>query len=267
MHNCEDALDDRTHTMSIAKWAQDSCKATGLVTTSRITHASPAGMYAHVANREWENDAALIELGQCDPKLTPDIARQFIEDDVARNMKVVLGCGRREFRDRTMIDEEGQPGLRLDGRDMIAEWLTEHNAKGNASYVWNKQQLQSVDLENTDYLLGLFEASHCMYDIDIRNENLTDQEPSLGDMTEVAVRRLLQEPNGFFLFVESARIDMAHHQTWARTALDETKVFSHLIERIRQMTNDSDTLIVVTADHSHVMSYNGYPVIIIYILN
>lgn len=246
--------------MSIAKWAQDSCKATGFVTTSRITHASPAGVYAHIANREWENDAAVLE-DNCDPKRTPDIARQFIEDDVAKNLKVVLGCGRREFRNKTIIDEEGKPGNRLDGRDLIAEWLKEHNRNGkNASFVWNKKALQMVDLEKTDYLLGMFEASHCMYDIDIHNENLTHSEPSLMDMTEIAIKRLSMEPEGFFLFVESARIDQAHHETWTRTALDETKVFSQVVDRVRKMTNGTNTLLVVTSDHSHVMTYNGYPV-------
>lgn len=102
--NAHVALDDCVrhserayHTESIAGWAQTQCKATGLVTTARVTHASPAGVYAHTANRDWENDAAVAAAG-CDPLRTPDIARQLIEDPVGGALKVVLGCGGREFR-------------------------------------------------------------------------------------------------------------------------------------------------------------------------
>lgn len=59
--------------------------STGFVTTTRVTHASPAGLYAHVANRDWECDSQIpIEnRGQC-----KDIARQLIEDEPGRNIRV-----------------------------------------------------------------------------------------------------------------------------------------------------------------------------------
>lgn len=257
--DCDGAMDVAKQTESLAKWAQASCKATGIVTTSRVTHASPSGAYAHIANRYWENDAE-VRKSQCDPSKTIDIARQLVEQDVGKNFKVILGGGRREFRDTTMTDEENEPGLRTDGRDLIAEWHVDRSLRGNASYVWNRESLMAVDVAKTDYLMGLFEASHCMYNLDIENSGLAASEPSLADMTEMAVRMLQKDDEGFFLFVESARIDMAHHQNWARKAVDETKEFSKIIDMVRRMTNESDTLIVVTSDHSHVMSYNGYAV-------
>lgn len=257
--DCDGAMDVAKQTESLAKWAQASCKATGIVTTSRVTHASPSGAYAHIANRYWENDAE-VRKSQCDPSKTIDIARQLVEQDVGKNFKVILGGGRREFRDTTMTDEENEPGLRTDGRDLIAEWQVDRSLRGNASYVWNRESLMAVDVAKTDYLMGLFEASHCMYNLDIENGGLAASEPSLADMTEMAVRMLQKDDEGFFLFVESARIDMAHHQNWARKAVDETKEFSKIIDMVRRMTNESDTLIVVTSDHSHVMSYNGYAV-------
>lgn len=259
LNDCDGALEETKQTVSIARWAQDSCKDTGIVTTSRVTHASPSGAYAHIANRDWENDAAVTN-SKCDPTKTIDIARQLIEQDTGKNFKVIMGGGRREFRDNTMTDEEGVNGLRNDGRDLIAEWETERSKLGNASYIWNRQALKNIDIENTDYLMGLFEASHCMYNLDIANQNLVESEPSLIDMTETAIKILQKSKDGYFLFVESARIDMAHHQNWARKALDETKEFSRLIEMVRKMTNESDTLIIVTSDHSHVMTYNGYAV-------
>lgn len=246
-------------TVSITKWAQDNCKATGLVTTSRVTHASPAGIYAHTANRDWENDQDVTDAG-CHDKRTKDIALQLIENDVGNNLKVVMGGGRREFRDRKFVDEEDQIGFRNDGRDLIDEWLVEKKKRGNASYVWSNQGLKSIDHENTDYLLGLFEPSHCLYNIEIERNQLQETEPTLSEMTEAALKVLQKEQNGYFLFVESARIDLAHHDTMARIALDETKEFSKTIDMVKQMTDERDTLIVVTSDHAHTMSYNGYPV-------
>lgn len=258
--DCHGAQDTSKQTVSITKWAQDYCKATGFVTTARVTHATPAGVYAHTASRYWENDAEIVKYN-CNPTETIDIARQLLENDVAKRLKVILGGGRREFRDSKMADEESGNGFRTDGRNLIAEWLSERNRHGNASYVWHKQALQSIEYDKTDYLMGLFEPSHCMYTIDIRDQNRGDTEPTLREMTEVALKLLQKQPQGYFLFVESAHIDMAHHATWARRALDETKEFSDVIDMVRKMTNESDTLIIVTSDHSHVMTYNGYPVI------
>ncbi|XP_037051927.1 alkaline phosphatase-like [Bradysia coprophila] len=257
-YDCLGETEESKRTVSIAKWAQDNCKATGIVTTSRVTHASPAGVYAHTANRDWENDQDVTDAG-CHDARTRDIALQLIEDDVGRNLKVVMGGGRREFRDRKIFDEEGETGFRNDGRDLIDEWLAEKRSRGNASYIWSNQGLKAIDHENTDYLLGLFEPSHCLYNIEIEQNNLQETEPSLSEMTEAAIKVLQKEENGYFLFVESARIDLAHHDTLARIALDETKEFSKTIDIARRMTSESDTLIVVTSDHAHVMSYNGYP--------
>lgn len=257
-YDCTGDLDPTKRTESITKWAIDNCKATGLVTTSRVTHATPAGVYAHTANRDWENDEKIRE--HCQSDKVVDIARQLIEYDVGRQLRVVMGGGRREFRDQSMMDEEGRMGYRHDGRNLIDEWLTDRNKRGNASFIWTEQAMRSLDIDNTDYLLALFEHDHCMYNIDIGRQKLTDSEPSLSEMTETAIRLLQREQNGYFLFVESARIDMAHHDLFTRKALDETAEFSRTIDLARRMTNESDTLIIVTSDHAHVMSYNGYPV-------
>lgn len=243
----------------MAKWAQDQCKATGFVTTSRVTHASPSGVYAHTAQRDWENDQEIRD-SNCDPLKVQDIAQQLVYSDVGRHLQVAMGGGRREFRNTTVVDETGSPGFRSDGRDLIEEWIKERSARGNASYVWNKSQLNKLNLNETDFLLGMFGASHCPYHEDIERNGLQDVAPTLTEMTMTAIKLLSRRPEGYFLFVESAQIDLAHHINWARLALEETREFSHLVETVRKMTNESDTLIVVTADHSHVMSYNGYSV-------
>lgn len=259
LNDCEGSEDTSKHVFSIAKWAQDQCKATGFVTTSKVTHASPAGVYANTANRDWENDQ-VIRKCLCDPSKVKDIAQQLVYGEVGRHLQVALGGGRREFRNATVLDEAGFPGHRADGRDLIEEWVTERSSRGNASYIWNKTQLLDLDLNQTDFLLGMFGASHCPYHGEIERNGLQDVVPTLSEMTMAAIKLLSRRPEGYFLFVESAKIDMAHHDNFARLALEDTAEFSKLVETVRSMTNESDTLIVVTSDHSHVMSYNGYSV-------
>lgn len=189
--------------------------------------------------------------------MTVDIARQLVENDVAKKLRVIFGGGRAEFRDQTTLDEENLNGLRGDGRDLIQEWVQMHNGKGQ--YVHDKQGMNNIS-KSSEFLLGLFSDDHCEYHGDIQRKNLQDKKPTLSEMTKVAIEHLQKEKEGYFLFVESARIDMAHHENWARIALEDTEEFSKTIEMARQMTNINDTLIVVTSDHAHTMTLNGYPV-------
>lgn len=259
-YDCTKGEDTSTHTESIASWAQKANKATGLVTTARVTHASPAGVYAHTANRDWENDYKVKS--QCENELTSkDIAAQLLENPEGKKLKVVLGGGRGEFRDIKMRDEQGKPGYRTDGRDLINEWLNIERDQGETSkYVWSRKGLNEINIEKTDYLLGLFTVDHNPYHGDRTRELLEDAVPSLTEMTVSAIKMLQKEENGFFLFVEGARIDMAHHETWARKSLEDTQEFANAVQAARDMTSEEDTLIVVTSDHSHTMTINGYPV-------
>lgn len=108
---------------------------------------------------------------------------------------------------------------------------------------------------DTEYLLGLFDKSHCQYHLDANPET----EPTLAEMTEAAIKVLSRDDAGYFLFVEGGRIDHAHHDTLAWKALDETEQFSIAIQKAVDITSRSDTLIVVTSDHAHTMSMSGYP--------
>ena len=259
-YNCFDGQNPENWVDSIAKWAQDAGKDTGLVTTARVTHASPAGVYAHIAQRGWENDAEIIS-ANCSPKDNVDIARQLVEWEVGRKLKVIMGGGRRNFLDNNMRDEEGMRGERADGRNLIKEWLEDKRQQNvNANYVWSRKGLQMLDLNNTDYLLGLFSSSHCPYHGDLKRSNIDQADPSLSEMTEAALKILKKNDNGFFLFVEGARIDMAHHDTRARKSLEDTEEFAKAVQVAREMFSEEDTLIVVTSDHSHTMTINGYPV-------
>lgn len=226
------------------------------MTTTRVTHASPTGTHGHTSNRDWEYDTPIKEMCGDDTNI-PDVAHQLVHGDVGKKFKVILGGGRCNFITTNEIDDEGELGLRTDGRNLIDEWLKERGKEGTAKYIWHKQQLDEVDVNSTDYLLGLFENSHCMYHLDILNNKLVHQEPSLTEMTATAIKFLQKEENGFFLFVEAGMIDNAHHINLAHKALEDTNELSRAVEVAKTLTNEEDTLIVVTSDHSHVMSYSG----------
>lgn len=234
----------------------DAGKAAGLVTTTRVTHASPAGIYAHSAFRDWESDTNVAIY--CNPDETDDIARQLIRGKTGKGLRVVMGGGRREFRHKDFIDEEGANGRRTEDVDLIDEWLTQKGGD-DGTFIWNREQLMQLNPNNTKYLLGLFESGHCQYNLETKLKKAEDMEPTLTEMTEKAIDILSTDEDGYYLFVEGGRIDHAHHDTWARLALDETAEFSKAIEMAAQKVNLNETLIVVTADHSHSFSYAGYP--------
>ncbi|XP_062702913.1 alkaline phosphatase-like isoform X1 [Aedes albopictus] len=249
------------HVQSIAKWAQDYGMATGFVTNTQVTNASPAGVYANTANRNWESDANVRQDG-FDPAVCPDIATQLVHGDVGRHLRVIMGGGRREFLPNTSTDSEGTPGRRTDGHDLIKHWLHQKRSAqhrkggGGAAYVQNRDQLLKVDAEDTEYLLGLFDANHLPYHLDDADK----VKPTLEEMVSKALDVLERGSHhrGYFLFVEGGRIDHGHHNTQPVRAFDETVEFAKAVELARRRTSLEDTLIVVTADHSHTMTMSGY---------
>lgn len=235
---------------TILEQAEERGMATGIVTTARVTHATPAVNYAHVGNRDWEADSNLPA-----GATVKDIARQLLEFPYGDGLEVVLGGGRSYFMPKTMNDPEypTQVGRRNDGRDLTAEWTTKFP---QSAYVWNRAGFDAVDTRKTKHLLGLFERSHVRYEADRAND--TAGEPSLSEMTEKAIEMLRNDKNGFYLMVEAGRIDHAHHAGNAYRALTDTIELSKAVELAKRLTGE-DTLIVVTADHSHVFTIGGYP--------
>lgn len=228
-------------------------QATGVVTTTRITHATPAATYGHLPDREWEVDVEMPERERAAG--CADFARQLVEFPLGGGVNVALGGGRTEFMPAAQRDPEydGLPGKRLDGRDLIDEW----KKKAGAAYVWNAQQLSAIEPAKTQHLLGLFEPEHLNYEI----ERAADPggEPSLAEMTRAALSILQKNPKGYFLMVEGGRIDHGHHAGNAHRALTETIEFAEAVAAANEMTSADDTLILVTADHSHTLNIVGYP--------
>ncbi|EDX12153.1 GD20021 [Drosophila simulans] len=246
-HDCKVMLDESTHVDSIAKWAMDAGKWAGLVTTTRVTHASPSGVYAHIAERDWENDAEVATDCGAGSGIN-DIAYQLARGEVGSKLKVIMGGGRKHFVDASLESW----GKRTDGLNLIDEFKS---ASERNVYVTTAAELAAVDVTKTDRLLGLFNDDHLQYLMETTEES---SQPTLEQMTRKAIEHMSQNEQGYFLFIEGGRIDQAHHINQARMALNETIEFSKAIAAAQELTSEDDTLLVVTADHSHVFTYAGY---------
>ncbi|MEX0739473.1 MAG: alkaline phosphatase [Pseudohongiella sp.] len=228
--------------------------ATGFVTTTRVTHATPAATYAHSSERNWESDANLPE--EAIANGCEDIAAQLLSFDFGDGINVAMGGGLAAFVPTTETEPlTGNAGQRQDGRNLTQEWLDKYD---NSAFIWNKQQLAAVDVANTRHVLGLFNRSQMSYSHDRADDEAS--EPDLPTMTETAIRLLQNQAqdDGFFLMVESGRIDHAHHAGNAYRALEDTREFSAAVQKAMELTSDQDTLIIVTADHSHSLTIGGY---------
>jgi alkaline phosphatase len=236
---------------TILEQAKHDNMSVGVVSTARITHATPAATYAHTANRDWEGDS-----DKPAGATVPDIAAQLVDFNVNGGMDVALGGGRTRFIPTTVTDPEyGVAGKRKDGRDLTVDWISKHS---NAKYVWNKAQFDAIDPKTTDHLLGLFEPSHVHYEAD-RVAHDKAGEPSLTEMTTKAIDILKKNKKGYFLMVEGGRIDHAHHSGNAFRALTDTQQLAAAVQAAVDTTNPEETLIIVTADHSHTFTIGGYP--------
>lgn len=240
---------------SILKWAKDAGKSVGVVTTTRVNHATPSAAYAHSVNRDWYSDNEMpkeaVEEG------CKDIAWQLMSN--IPDIEVIMGGGRKYMFPKNTPDieypkEERANGTRLDGLNLAQVWREKKPSSKAAHYVWNREQLMALRPQNVDYLLGLFEPGDMIYELD-RNKS-TD--PSLQEMVKVAINILRKNPKGFFLLVEGGRIDHGHHEGKAKQALHEAVEMDIAIEVAGNMTSVDNTLTVVTADHSHVFTFGGY---------
>lgn len=232
--------------------AAGSGMATGVVTTARATHATPAATFSHSAHRNWESDSAMPAEALANGCV--DIARQMIESPYGTGLDVLMGGGRTNFMPSDHNDPEypEQTGRRKDGRDLIATWKQRHPG---GVYVWNEAQFAAAPADKP--LLGLFEPSHMQYEHDRAGDPAG--EPDIAEMTRAAITRLAGNPNGYVLLVESGRIDHAHHDGNAYRALTDTIAMAEAVEVANQLTSADDTLILVTADHAHTLSFAGYP--------
>ncbi len=212
-------------------------KATGVVTTARLTHATPAATYAHICHRDAEYDIAAQSV--------PGGAG--FNAALADGVDVLMGGGRNFW---TAYNQSANKSGRPDGRDLP----TELAAKGY-TYATDRAGMLAAPTSAGSKILGLFTATgHMSYELD-RNPVA---EPSLAEMTSKAIDVLSKNGKGYYLMVEGGRIDHALHDTNAKRALEDAKAFDAAIRMALSKVDLSNTLIVVTADHDHTMAFNGY---------
>ncbi|AWV07870.1 alkaline phosphatase [Marilutibacter maris] len=238
--------------LSLWELAEAGGMATGVVTTARVTHATPGATFSHSADRNWEHDAAMPESALAAGCV--DIARQIVETPYGDGPEVLMGGGRAMFMRGDQADPEypDQHGKRRDGRDLVAQW---RQRKPGGRYVWNAAQLTQAPLDAP--LLALFQPSHMQFEHDRGSDGAG--EPSLAEMTRAAIARLQNADGGYVLLVEGGRIDHAHHYGNAYRALTDAIALSEAVQTAATMTSADDTLILVTADHAHTLTFVGYP--------
>ena len=196
---------------TILEAAEERGLATGLVATSRITHATPAAFASHVSSRYMEDEIALRMLDQ--------------------GIDVLLGGGYRHFL------PEAEDGSRDDGRNLLAE------AEELGYHV--VRDARALEEVSRVPVMGLLSPSHMPYEIDL----LDKAHLGLPGMVRKALD-LLDGPNGFFLVIEGSRIDHASHSNDAAGSLRETLAYDEAFELARTFAEeDGETLVISVSDH------------------
>ncbi|KAJ1843550.1 vacuolar alkaline phosphatase, partial [Coemansia sp. RSA 2703] len=199
--------------------------ATGLVTTARITHATPAAFAAHARDRDMEDLIATQML-----RLMPGGANA-----ANHSVDVMLGGGRCHFLPRGAAES-----CRGDSEDV---WR-QAEARGVHTLTTRKQLDALVSSDQP--VLGLFGQSHLAYAID----GDTSQ-PPLSEMADRALNLLSNRTSrGFFLMIEGARIDMAAHDNDPATHLHEILEYWRTVRVVRDFVQRTEnTLLISTSDH------------------
>ena len=187
--------------------------ATGLVATSRVTHATPASFAAHVPNRWMENRIAVQQL--------------------ASGADVILGGGKRHF-----LPSSADGSRRKDDRNLMEE-----ASAAGYQVVEDRAGLTAID---RGPVLGLFGMSHMSYEID----RDAAEQPSLAEMTAKAIDLVSQDEDGYFLMIEGSRIDHAGHGNDAAAHLYDILAYDEAVAvALGRARADGNTLVLSVSDH------------------
>lgn len=229
---------EKYHQQTLFEWGHDKGFSTGVVTTARLTHATPAATYAHSPDRGWEGDLLRHPNAYwygCD-----SIAKQLVEKAYPAGLDIALGGG----------------ASKLEGY-----FESFQQQFGQQQLIQNQQQLLQLNSNSNRQsapILGVFSSGHMAFELD-RKKRSENKQPSLKSMAEQALKYLQNKQTPYLFVVEGARIDQAHHKGNAARALAETSMLAETVARLDELTDDEDTLIIVTADHSHSFVMAGYP--------
>ncbi|CAM9237306.1 unnamed protein product [Scytosiphon promiscuus] len=235
----------------IAQQAKGMNKKVGVVSTARITHATPAGVYARSVDRNFESE---VPEG-CTEQV--DIAQQQLVLAMVGSdpwVDFAAGGGKSNFYNSTEVDAMGEFGDRADGRDLIAE-----AADAGVMTAQTKDEFMALDFEDGDgKVLGLFTASHLSYDHDRLTEGEDSNEPSIMEMTKAAIDFLSKNHDGYYLMVEAGRVDHASHAGNMHRTFQDGIAYQEAVQYAMDNTDPTETLIISTADHGHAIAFNGY---------
>ena len=210
---------------SILEAAKLAGKATGLVATSRITHATPAAFACHIEDRDWDND--------------------IMEHMVYNNVDVVFGGGARhlipESDTYTTTFGDSWSGKREDGEDMMQVLFDR-----GYSFVDNRNDMLAL---TGGKVWGLFDDSHM--DPDIDRQYFHDTQPSIAEMTAKAIELLSQDEEGFFLMVEGSQVDWAGHNNDPIYMVTDFLAFDEAVKVACDFAEqDGRTLVLAYPDHN-----------------
>lgn len=190
-------------------------KATGIVVTSRISHATPAAYMAHVPSREMEDD--------------------IMEQAVYQGIDVAFGGGKLHLLGK------GKGGNRQDNEDLM-EVL---KALGY-QLVESRGEMLSL---TAGKVFGIFARSHMEPEID--RETFAPEQPTLEEMTRKAIELLSQDPDGFFLMVEASQVDWACHANDPAHMLNDLMQFDKAVAVALEFARrDGNTLVLAVSDHN-----------------
>lgn len=206
---------------SILEGAESVGKATGIVATSEITHATPGDFTAHTNNRKNYN--------------------QILQQQINQDIEVVLGGGFNKpsgFTSEVSTDEFGS---------YYEEQVNNIKEEG-FDFITTKDELISYD---GDKLWGSFADADLKYDFDRQSDN-DNVQPSLAEMTDKAIEVLNKDEDGFFLMVEGSKVDWAAHANNTVGIVSDILAFDEAVKTAVEFAKaDGNTVVVVTTDHGN----------------
>lgn len=206
---------------SILEGAESVGKATGIIATSEITHATPADFTAHTNNRKYYN--------------------QILQQQINQDMEVVLGGG---FNKPSGFTSE----VSEDEFNTYYEDQINNIQEEGFDFITTKDELESY---GGDKLWGSFADADLKYDFDRQSDN-DNVQPSLGEMTEKAIEVLNKDEDGFFLMVEGSKIDWAAHANNTVGIVSDILAFDEAVKVAVEFAKaDGNTVVVVTTDHGN----------------
>ena len=227
---------DGNRIQTILEKASALGKSTGLVTDTRLTHATPAAFAAHQAHRSMENEIAV--------------------DLLKNKVDLLLGGGLRHWipqasspQDTALVTLLNEPSLAITSKRKDARNLLAEAKSAQYSLAFNAQQLNQI---RSGKVLGLFSSSAMLDGIAYSTCKAagTCVQPGLADMTRKALDLLATDKDGFFLMIEGGQIDWAGHNNDAGDLLHQMLKFDEAVQAVYNWVKDrNDTLVLITADH------------------